>query len=176
MQTKDDLTLKPVDAKDPLVGRWLSYLEDGRKRTKEVIEGLSTGGLEYQQAPFQNSISTLLAHIVAIEMDWLYSEILEREIPKEVLALLPSDVRDETGRLIEVKGLSLEEHVKRLGKTRDFFVKHLKTITAEDFLRARSLEHYDVTPEWVCLHLLEHEAAHRGQIIQIKQSQTALTN
>ncbi len=169
MSTKDNLTLTPANAKDPLIGRWLSYLEDGRDRTKNSVKDLTTEMLEYQQEPFQNSISTLLAHIVAIEMDWLYSEILEQEIPQEVLALLPHDVRDEAGKLIEVKGISLEQHLERLEKTRHYFVTHLATMTAEDFLRVRSLEPYDVTPEWVCLHLLEHEAAHRGQIILLRE-------
>jgi uncharacterized damage-inducible protein DinB len=167
--SKDNLTITPAPAKDSLVGRWLSYLDDGRERTKSVVEGLTTERLEYQQPPFQNSISTLLAHIAAIEMDWLYSEILEQEIPKEVLVLLPPDVRDETGRLIEVKGVSLEQHLERLEKTHQFFINHLSTMTLEDFLRVRSLEPYDVTPEWVCLHLLEHEAAHRGQILLLRE-------
>lgn len=172
MKTKDNLTLQPVDAKEPLIGRWLSYLADGRIRTKEVLAGLTTEQLEYQQLPFANSISTLLAHIVAIEMDWLYAEILEQEIPQEVLALLPSDVRDEEGKLMTVKGVNLEQHLERLDKTREFCVTHLKDMTLEDFLRARSLEHYDVTPEWVCNHLLQHEAAHRGQIILLKEQLT----
>jgi uncharacterized damage-inducible protein DinB len=168
MVTKDDLTLKPVAARDPLVGRWLSYLGDGRIRTTNVIEGLTVEMLEYQHVPFQNTISTLLGHIAAIEMDWLYSEILEQEIPPEVLALLPSDVRDKTGNLMEVTGVSLEQHLEKLEKTRTIFIEQLKTMTAEDFLRARSLEHYDVTPEWVCNHLLQHEAVHRSQMILLR--------
>jgi uncharacterized damage-inducible protein DinB len=169
MTTKDNFTLQPLEAIEPLIGRWLSYMEDGRKRTKGVIAALTTEQLEYQQPPFANSISTLLAHIAAIEMDWLYSEILQQEIPQKVLALLPSDVRDEEDKLMLVKGVGLGQHLERLDKTREFFVTHLKTMTLEDFLRARSLEYYDVSPEWICNHLLQHEAAHRGQILLLRE-------
>jgi uncharacterized damage-inducible protein DinB len=37
-------------------------------------------------------------------------------------------------------------------------------MTLEDFRRVRSLPNYDVTPEWVLHHLMQHEAEHRGQI------------
>jgi uncharacterized damage-inducible protein DinB len=168
MSTKENLTLKPLQAKDPLIGRWLSYLEDGRKRTKEVLQGVTTEMLEYQLSPFENSIGTLLAHIAAIEMDWLFAEILEQDIPRDVLLLLPPDVRDDEGRLLKVKGLSLEQHLDRLDKTRQVFITHLQTITLEDFLRPRSLERYDVSPEWVCNHLLQHEAGHRGHIALLR--------
>jgi uncharacterized damage-inducible protein DinB len=33
-----------------------------------------------------------------------------------------------------------------------------------EFRRVRSLTHYDVTPEYVLHHLMQHEAEHRGQI------------
>jgi hypothetical protein len=33
-----------------------------------------------------------------------------------------------------------------------------------EFRRVRALEHYDVTPEYVLHHLMQHEAEHRSQI------------
>ena len=33
-----------------------------------------------------------------------------------------------------------------------------------DFRRIRALSDYDVTPEWVLHHLMQHEAGHRGEI------------
>jgi uncharacterized damage-inducible protein DinB len=33
-----------------------------------------------------------------------------------------------------------------------------------EFRRVRSLEYYDVTPEYVLHHLMQHEAEHRSQI------------
>jgi uncharacterized damage-inducible protein DinB len=38
-----------------------------------------------------------------------------------------------------------------------------------DFRRLRHLPKYDVSPEWVLHHLLQHEAEHRGQINLLKR-------
>ncbi len=46
-----------------------------------------------------NRIGTLLYHIAAIELDWLYVEVLEQEFPADLDALFRYDVRDAQGRL-----------------------------------------------------------------------------
>ena len=43
-----------------------------------------------------------------------------------------------------------------------------QAMTLAEFRRVRSFEHYDVTPEWVLHHLIQHEAEHRGQIGSIR--------
>jgi uncharacterized damage-inducible protein DinB len=168
VSTKENFTLQPLEAKEPLIGRWLSYLENGRKRTQEVVEKLPANALDWQRSHFQNSIGTLLYHIALIEADWLYVEILEQPYPDFLTAWFPFDVRDEGGRLTPVTGWELSRYLELLDNVRGEFIKHLSDMTLDDFLRARSLEYYDVSPEWVCGHLLQHEAAHRGQILLIK--------
>jgi len=45
-------------------------------------------------------------------------------------------------------------------------VDALVTMSLSEFRRVRHLDDYDVTPEWVIHHLLQHEAGHRGQGIE----------
>ena len=170
MLVKHRLDVRPVEAADPLVGRWLAYLAQSRERTLGVLEDLSAEGVaadavDAASDEHSNSVGTLLYHIAAIEMDWLYCEILERDIPQEVLEHFPYDVRDASGRLTPVRGWTLEQYAGLLERTHLIFVNTLRDFDADEFLRARVLPDYDVTPEWVCLHLLQHEAGHRGQMV-----------
>lgn len=167
---KRRLDVRPLESTDPLVGRWLAYLGQSRERTLGVIEGLATQALDENSAEHPNSIGTLLYPIAVIEMDWLYVEILESDIPSEVLEHFPHEVRNADDRLTPVTGWTLEGHKGLLERSRLIFVNTLRTFSADAFLRARVLPDYDVTPEWVCLHLLQHEAAHRGQISSLREN------
>ena len=164
---KRRLDVRPLETADPLVGRWLAYLGQSRERTLGAVTSLDTNALEKTSAEHPNSVGTLLYHIAAIEMDWLYVEILERDVPAEVLEHFPYEVRDADDRLTPVEGWPLERYQGLLERTRLIFVNTLRSLSAEDFSRARILPDYDVTPEWVCLHLLQHEAGHRGQMVSL---------
>jgi uncharacterized damage-inducible protein DinB len=81
--------------------------------------------------------------------------------------LFPLNVSSEKGLLTEIKGQSLDDHFYRLDKVREVFLSHFRSMDITDWRKPRILEHYDVTPEWVVYHLIEHEAHHRGQIFQL---------
>jgi uncharacterized damage-inducible protein DinB len=151
------------------IGRWLWTLEETRRRTKRSLEGLDPAVIDWAASPRGNSIGTLLYHILAIEMDWLFVEVLERaEFPPDVEALLPYDVRDAQSQLTRVEGVSLEEHLARLDQGRAIFLTSFCGMSIEEFRRLRSFDNYDVTPEWVIQHLCQHEAEHRGQIQELR--------
>lgn len=170
-ETKEQLVITPLPANAPVIGRWLGVLSDTRERTLRELEGTDQAQLDWQQ-PGMNGIGTLLAHIAAIEMDWLYAEILEQEFPAHVLALLPEDVRDTQGNLWVVTDLPLEEHLRRLAETRAIFITELQQRSEDDFYLRRSLPRYDVTPEWVLHHLAQHEAGHRSDIAMMRAAYT----
>jgi len=162
------LELEPLPGYDPAVGVWLAALQEARTRTKARVHDLAPAALDWTGDGLVNSIGTLLAHVAAIEMDWLFTEICEQAIPADVLALLPPDVRTADGRLTPVVGLPLVEHVRRLDEARAVLLERAADLDATDLHRVRRLERCDVTPAWVFHHLLQHEAEHRAQIALLR--------
>jgi hypothetical protein len=58
--------------------------------------------------------------------------------------------------------------VNRLETVRGLLLESYQPMDLPEFRRARLLERYDVTPEWVLHHLMQHEAEHRGQIRSLR--------
>ena len=161
--TRDLLAINPADATDATIARWLGAIEDSRQRTLTLLEGMDEAALDWQRGD-ENSIGTLLYHVAAIEADWLYCEVLTQAFPDDVVALFPWDVLDDDGRLTHVSGRPLAEHLELLAEIRMRLLAAFQPMTLADFQTLRALPSYDVSPEWVLHHLMQHEAEHRGQI------------
>jgi len=58
----------------------------------------------------------------------------------------------------------LEQHLERLETVHGLLMEAFQPMSLEEFRRIRLLANYDVTPEWVLHHLMQHEAEHRSQI------------
>lgn len=162
-ESRRRLVIEPTWAPDPTIAHWLGAIQDARFRTLRLLEGIDQRALDWQRGD-ENSIGTLLYHVAAIEADWLYAEVLTEPFPDDVVALLTWDVRDDEGRLTGVAGRSLAEHLALLGAIRERLLAAFEAMTLEHFQRPRALPDYDVTPEWVLHHLMQHEAEHRGQM------------
>jgi uncharacterized damage-inducible protein DinB len=161
---KEQKVVEPHLGKEPEIGRWLWALEDGRQSTMRELEDVTPAMIDWQPPDNESSIGTILYHMADIEADWLYVEVLEQSLPPDVAALFPSATRDGQGHLTQVRGLSLEEHLRRLETVRGLLLAAFQNMELSEYRRVRSLEHYDVTPEWVLHHLMQHEAEHRSQI------------
>lgn len=169
------LALEPI-GRDPEVGVWLAALEDARRETLRELERVTPAMIDwYPDAP-PNSIGSLLYHIALVEASWVSEDILESPEPAELAALLPWPDRepgDGTGNerhLSRVDGQTVEEHLARLAAVRRFTLTHLTPMMKDDFHRMRSLEAYDVAPNWAIHHLLQHEAEHRSHIAWLRDT------
>ena len=164
------LVLDPI-ADDPDVGRWLAALEDGRRDTLRELETVRPEMLDWRPEAPLNSIGTLLYHVALVEASWLLEDIFEGDPgPDWLPAMLPFEDRDGTGRLIRVDGDTLAAHLARLAAIRTYLLERLRSMTADDFHRARRLADYDAAPDWVIHHLLQHEAEHRSHIAWLRDT------
>jgi hypothetical protein len=169
MPDRRRLVLEPF-GEDPEVGRWLAALEDGRRDTLRELEGVTPTMVDRRADGLLESIGTILYHIALIEADWVATEILELDDPPELAALLPWPDRGADGRLTAIEGVPLEEHIRRLADVRRFALDRLRSMPAAEFQRIRGLPAYDVAPDWVIHHLLQHEAEHRSHVAWIRDT------
>ena len=168
--SKEQLVIQPLEGYHPQIGWAMWMLEDARARTKRALRNLNPAHLDVANEEGGHTIGTLLYHIAAIEMDWLYVEVLEKGRFHEIWdEEFPYEVRDENGKLTLVTGLSWENHWNRLDKVRSHMLETFKDMTIEDFHRPRICDDYDVSPDWVLHHLCQHEAEHRGELIALRQ-------
>jgi uncharacterized damage-inducible protein DinB len=166
--TRRQLVIAEVDAREPMVGRALWCMEDARARTWQRLDGLDAALLDWTPAEGGNSIGSALYHIAAIEADYLYVDVLEQPFPQAIVDLFPYDVREEQGRLTPVSGFDLAWYRQRLDETRGRLLAVFRTMELADFRRVRRQELADITPEWTLYHLMQHEAEHRSEIATLR--------
>jgi uncharacterized damage-inducible protein DinB len=163
--------VNPIPGYDPPVGRWLWAFEESRERTLRVLKRLDPNLLDWIPPWGGNTISALLYHLAAIEVDWLFTDILEQnQFPPQIDALFPYEVRDKDGSLTAPSGIQLDAHLLRLSQMRKYFLDALRGMSESEFRRVRKFSEYQVTPEWTIHHLMQHEAEHRGEILVIMEA------
>lgn len=151
---------------EPEIGRWIWCLEDVRRSILERLSGISQHDLD-TKLNGGHSIGSLLYHIALIEADWLYEEVLVSEWNPKIRSLFQQSDRNIDDKLTYIKGQGIDEHLHRLKSVRDELLSHFRFMDLEDWRKPRVLTNYDVTPEWVIYHLIEHESHHRGQVFQM---------
>jgi uncharacterized damage-inducible protein DinB len=164
LKTRHRHVIEPILNEAPEIGRRLWAIEDTRQRTLHDLDGLTQAVIDWRLPDEESSIGTVLYHIAFIEADWLFEEVLGQPLPEDLTTLLSIPHRDAEGRLTQVQGFSLEQHLHRMAVVRQYLRDAFQSMTPDEFRRIRSLENYDVSPEWVLHHLMQHEAEHRSQI------------
>jgi uncharacterized damage-inducible protein DinB len=158
-----------IQCKEPLIASYLAMLEVCRKDTKASINGMNAEILYWRSADKDSSIGDLLYHIALVEADWLFTDVLQKPMPKHIANDLSHEDRDSLGQLIHIGEETAVALLSRLDAVRSELKTSYYTMDYADFRRLRSLPKYDVSPEWVLHHLLQHEAEHRGQIKLLKR-------
>jgi len=167
---REELVTMNLHPSEPEMGYALFTLHDSRLRTMEVLQGLPDDRLEWHAPHHNHTISTLLYHIAAIELDWLIMEVRHGDAPQGTWERFPHDVRDDKGRLTTITGMTMEAHRAQMQFVRDLLLQTYQAMTLVDFHVPRELESYDVTPSWVLHHLCQHEAEHRMEMRLIRSA------
>lgn len=170
MPAQKNLLLQPLSDYEPTIGAWLWAFQDTRRRTLDSLEGIDDDTVNWSSPGGSNSIGSLLYHIAAIEISWLHEDILEgAAFTPEIDKLMIYNVREEDGALTTVTTEPLKSHLNRLAICRQHFLSKFTGMSLQEFRRPRKLDQYNVTPEWVIHHLIQHEAEHRGQIGELRK-------
>jgi hypothetical protein len=98
---------------DPRLAEALWRLDDARRRTLDLLRDVDDQQVNAPPLLGRNTIGTLLYHVAAIELDWLYADILEEPFPKGADAWFPVDVRTAAGDLSRVRE-PLATHLERM--------------------------------------------------------------
>ena len=157
-----------LPAREPEIGRALWCLEDARQRTMQRLEGFDPALIDWAAPESGNSIGSVLYHVAAIEVDYLYADTLEQPFAEDIISLFPYEVREENGRLTPVRGYDLQWYLSRLEDVRWRVLEAFRTMNMADYQHVRQLDYADITPEWTLHHLMQHEAEHRGELAAIR--------
>jgi uncharacterized damage-inducible protein DinB len=145
------------------LGLLLAHLDEGRARTLRVLRSAPHDRLHWSSTAFPNSLAGHLAHLGAIELDWLYCDLLGREIPAEALTGCPiTDVRGPDGRLDPAADSTLEDLLAWLESCRARLRLECRRLDEDALDQLVEGLEGAATPEWILTHLAQHEAEHRG--------------
>lgn len=162
--------ITPLSGYEPYIGTWLWILQDTRQMTLDILKGLDDKTANWVTPDGMNSIGSLLYHIAAIEMSWLYDDIFEEmKYPLKIEELMNYDVCEDDKALTSIIVEPLKHHLNRLKICRQHFLSAFKGMSLEEFCHPRKLDDYELTPEWALHQLIQHEAEHRGQIGEIRK-------
>lgn len=159
---------------DQRLGEAVWRLEDTRQRTLGVLGGLSDDQVDATPRIGRNTIGSLLYHVAAIELDWLYADILQEPFPEGAEEWFPIEVRDEAGALSSVRE-PLARHLARMAWVRAHLVHRIRLLEPGVLDEAHENDGLRTTPAWALHHLTQHEAEHRGQIELLSERTTAGT-
>ncbi|MCQ4085336.1 DinB family protein [Saccharibacillus sp. JS10] len=151
------------------IGRQLWMMQDIRRDLLNRLEGITQEELDTPQAGDPTTIGALLLHIADVETSWLHFDLLlQKKLDPKIEKWFSTPTRNEQGEIWCPPGERIERHLERLAVVREDFLEKFRSIDLDDWYTVRHLpEEYDVTPEWIVYHLIEHEAHHRGQIFHL---------
>lgn len=176
--TPPSKVLTPAPGYTPLVGALVAMLTYTRATTLAAVDGLTTEQLDHRHDAAANPIGALLAHVAAIEWAYLTAtlDVGDPASAAGAAAVATASAEWATwGPLIRLgpdawtaaRGVSLDEHVARLGEIRARTLDRLRAVDdawLEGEVALPWLRGEPATRLWMWYHVMEDELNHRGQM------------
>lgn len=135
-----------------------------------MLEDVDDEMLDYSpDMEYIETIGTLLEHIVAVDWGWIFMDMGEQKMEYERFKYgYPlrswSEVKQQTGK-------NKQYYMDKIETIREEIINELSTYSDDDLTREFKVSDADTTFtfEWLCFHLINHEAMHLGQISLLKR-------
>lgn len=169
----------PAGYRSREAGLFVAQLDDLLSILKGDLAGISVAELEWQPAPGMNTIGMLLAHDAIVEVFWMQAA-LEGRTEFDIAAVIGIHMPDDGipcppqgGHPKVLKGKTLRWYWNRIEEARAHLKSLVGPITPAGLNRKVEARRKDGTLRvynirWVLYHLVEHFAAHQGQIYLLR--------
>ncbi len=157
--------IKPAEGYTPQIGIMADMLEDLKERITANVRDLDQAQTDYLFDEKANSIGAIVMHIVATESYYQVETLEGRQWTEEEAALwnLPGGLGDESRE--QIKGKPISYYLDLWDEVRQKTMEGLKA--KDDAWFAENIDE-GINSHWVWYHVLEHTAAHMGQIDLVK--------
>ena len=157
--------IKPTKGYSPQIGTLVDMIEDLKDRMTESVKDLSIEETDFLIDDKANSIGTIIMHIAATELYYQAESLENRSWTEEEEEFwnVASNMGDESRA--QLKGKPIKYYLKLWDQVREKSLEGLKT-KDDEWLASKvaiGLNHH-----YIWFHVLEHQAAHMGQIDLIK--------
>jgi hypothetical protein len=162
-----------------IVGLIAAGFDDQSQRLRGTVAGLGVEHLEWQERPGRNTVGMLMAHLAGAEIGWFYivcPGLNEEDGNRVIQERLGIDLGPDRGGMplsadgihpASLKGLNLEGYFDLLARARRATHERLVTWNDVSLDTTLTLGPMTVSHRWVLYHVLEHFAAHYGQILSL---------
>lgn len=163
--------ITPVEAFSGEIAGYLNGLQDVRKRLRIVVSDLTNEELAGRAFPEAHQIGNLILHIGEAEASWIHQRIAGKDLDEQQKKQVHWN--DTTERDYAEKNYSAQECLARLDeisrRSREILVRFSDADLDRIFSFERQGKTMEVSLRWVLIHLIDHEAVHRGQISMLKR-------
>jgi hypothetical protein len=172
--------LKPAAGiRSPEAGSFLAQLDELSARMFADLRGFTPDDLAFQLRPGMNTIGMLLIHCAGAEVHWLLTATTGtgEEAIRKALGIgvdddgvpLPPNGRPPAN----LRGWTLADYRKLHDRARRFTRRTLADMSPADLSRGKARLRWNgekqvMNTRWILYHVLEHQAAHYGQMLLLR--------